>query len=311
MLMVIALGGNALLSRGEAPNATNQLRNVQVAAKPIAKLIQAGHQVVLCHGNGPQIGLLARQAEEFKEIPPYPFDVLSAESQSMIGYMLQQALQNELGVANVVTVITQVSVDEKDLAFQNPTKFIGAQYPQDQSAHLVAKNNWVMAKEGDKIRRVIASPAPIDIIELKPIIQLIEKKFTVICAGGGGIPVIIKNNLLQGVDAVIDKDMTAALLAEKLDADLLVIITDVDGVYEDWETASKKLIKLASSQTLKDFKFASGSMQPKVNAAVQFVERTHKKAIIGALSKLELVVEGESGTQVNAFTQGLQYWGVE
>ncbi len=299
MLLVVALGGNALLKRGESLDAKNQLENVKIAAQSIGALIKAGHQVVICHGNGPQVGLLALQSEAYKKVEAYPFDVLNAESQSMIGYMLQQAIQNEIGTDSAVTLVTQVVVDADDKAFSKPTKFIGPEYPKDQAETLTKTHHWTMAYDGNYVRRVVASPTPKVIVELSAIEILIKKNITVICGGGGGIPVIKKDNQYVGVEAVIDKDMTSALIAEKIKADKLIILTDVKGIYAHWGKPTQRLIKSASPQQLDQLSFAAGSMKPKVKAVTSFVNKTHREAIIGSLTDLAAMLEYTSGTKIS------------
>jgi carbamate kinase len=275
MLIVIALGGNALLKRNEEPSASNLGKNIDIAARQIAKLIPE-HQILIVHGNGPQIGLLALQAEAYHAVPPYPFDILNAESQGMIGYVLQQALQNYLPQHSVCTLLTQVIVDAHDPAFKNPTKPIGSANSQ----------------------RMIASPLPQQVVELDSIKSLLSTQTVVIAAGGGGIPCIKKDNILTGIEAVIDKDLTASLLAQQLGAEQFIILTNVDGIYENWQQSQQKLLTVVSTQQLDKMPFATGSMQPKVDAACEFVLKTKGAAKIGNLKYLEQIMQDKSGTNI-------------
>ena len=297
-LIVVALGGNALLQRGEPAEAALQRRNVVAAASALARLAE-DTQLVVTHGNGPQIGLLALEGEAYDAVRPYPLDVLGAESQGMIGYLLAQALRNECGGA-VVTVLTQVEVAPDDPAFLRPTKPIGPVYEETTARRLATERGWAVAPDGPYYRRVVASPQPQAIVELEAIETIIGTGAIVVCAGGGGVPVARRNGRLEGVEAVIDKDLTAALLAERLDADRLVMLTDVPCVERDWGTPRGRPIDVASPAMLRRLSFAAGSMGPKVEAACRFTEATGRDAVIGALSDLESVARGESGTRVVA-----------
>lgn len=294
--LVIALGGNALLRRGEPLEAETQRANVQQAAHAIAEL--AGeHELVLTHGNGPQIGLLALEADAYRAVEPYPLDVLGAESQGMIGYLIVQALLGETD-ANVVAILTQVAVDADDAAFAEPTKPIGPVYTKGEARRIVAEHGWEVARDGEHYRRVVPSPQPREIVELDSIEGLLRQGSIVVCAGGGGIPVVRDGSGLRGVEAVIDKDLTAALLAEQVNADRLVIITDVPYVERGWETATPAPIERVTPPELRRLEFASGSMAPKIEAACRFVERTGRDAIIGSLAELAEVAAGRRGTVV-------------
>jgi carbamate kinase len=298
MRIVAALGGNALLRRGEPLEAEIQRANVQQAARAIAEL--AGEsELVLTHGNGPQVGLLALEADAYHAVKPYPLDVLGAESQGMIGYLIVQALRGETE-ASVVATLTEVVVDADDPAFAKPTKPIGPLYTEAQARSIAAEHGWEVAPDGADFRRVVPSPQPREIVELDAIETLLGNGSIVVCAGGGGIPVVREGNRLRGVEAVIDKDLTAALLAEELDADLLLILTDVPHIERGWRTPTSTPIEDATPAELRQLDFAAGSMGPKVEAACRFVERTGGEAVIGSLAELSEVAAGRSGTRVRA-----------
>jgi carbamate kinase len=308
MLIVIALGGNALLQRGEPLEADLQKRNIKVTAKAIAKLAK-DHQVVICHGNGPQVGLLALQAENYKEVEPYPLDVLDAETQGMIGYLIQQEIGNSLADKPVITLLTQVEVDSKDSAFKNPSKPIGPVYDKEQAERISKERGWTVAQDGKYFRRVVPSPQPKKIVELEVARHLVARDVVVIFGGGGGIPVIRNNkDQLEGVEAVIDKDNTASLIAEKLKADALLILTDVKNVCVDWGTSKEKSIKAASPELLRKIDFAKGSMGPKINASCRFVENTKKIAAIGNLSEMADIVEGKAGTRIESNATKISFY---
>ncbi|HJX49195.1 MAG TPA: carbamate kinase [Gaiellaceae bacterium] len=295
--IVIALGGNALLRRGEQAKAETQRHNVHDAAAALAGL--AGeYELVVTHGNGPQVGLLALEADAYKGVPPYPLDVLGAESQGMIGYLLTQALQNELPGRAVVAVLTQVAVAAADPAFFRPSKPIGPVYSAREARAIGIEHGWAMAHDGSYVRRVVASPMPTEIVEADSIELLLGSGAVVVCAGGGGIPVVREAGGVRGVEAVIDKDLTAALLAETLGASRLVLATDVPYVERDWHTPAASRIETATSAELRRSSFAAGSMGPKVEAACRFVERTGGSCGIGALSELAALVRGDAGTQI-------------
>ncbi|TRX75302.1 carbamate kinase [Pseudomonas mangiferae] len=308
MRIVIALGGNALLRRGEPMTADNQRENVRVAVQQIAK-ITGGNELVIAHGNGPQVGLLALQGAAYTSVSPYPLDVLGAETEGMIGYMIEQELGNLLPFeVPFATLLTQVEVDARDPAFQNPTKPIGPVYSKDDAERLAAEKGWNIAPDGDKYRRVVPSPRPKRIFEIRPIKWLLEHGSVVICAGGGGIPTRYNaDGKLEGVEAVIDKDLCSALLAEQLDADLLVIATDVDAAYVDWGKPTQRAIAQASPDELEAMGFAAGSMGPKVQAASEFARNTGRAAVIGALADIEAIVTGKAGTRVDAGNRGIVY----
>ncbi|VEJ20443.1 carbamate kinase [Neisseria animaloris] len=308
MRIVIALGGNALLKRGEAMTAENQRANVRLAATQIAK-VQPGNELVVAHGNGPQVGLLALQGAAYPEVETYPLDVLGAQTEGMIGYMIEQEMGNLLPEeVPFATLLTQVEVDKNDPAFQNPTKPIGPVYSREEAEKLAASKGWSIAQDGDKYRRVVASPRPKRIFEIRPVKWLLQQGTVVVCAGGGGIPTFFdKDGKLTGVEAVIDKDLCSALLAEQLNADLLVIATDVDATYVNWGKEDEKAIAAAHPQALRDLSFPAGSMGPKIQAACEFAENTGKTAVIGALVDIEAIVRGEAGTRVSTAETGIRY----
>ncbi|MDH4178540.1 MAG: carbamate kinase [Thermoleophilia bacterium] len=296
--VVVALGGNALLRRGEQLTAENQRHHAAEAMTAVAGLAGA-HDVVLTHGNGPQVGLLALQSAAYDDVPPYPLDVLGAESEGMIGYVLEQELANRLPGRTAVTVLTQVVVDHDDPAFERPTKPIGPVYTEEQARRLERERGWAIARDGDHFRRVVPSPEPRRIVELVAIRMLVEMGAVVVCTGGGGIPVTVNGaGALRGVEAVIDKDLAAELLARSLDADVLLMLTDVPAVFRDWGGPEAAPIGTTTPAELRGLEFAEGSMGPKVAAACRFVERTGGTAAIGALEDAERIVAGAAGTVV-------------
>jgi carbamate kinase len=308
MRIVVALGGNALLRRGEPMSADNQRINVRIAAEQISK-IAADNQLVIAHGNGPQVGLLALQAAAYTSVNPYPLDVLGAETEGMIGYMIEQELGNLLPVeVPFATLLTQVEVDPTDPAFQQPSKPIGPVYSKEDAERLASEKGWSIAPDGDMFRRVVASPRPKQIFEIRPIKWLLDKGTVVICAGGGGIPTCYNaEGKLEGVEAVIDKDLCTALLAEQLEADLLVIATDVNAVFIGWGQPTQKAVACAHPDELDKHGFAAGSMGPKVQAACEFARNTGKVAVIGALADIEAIVKGTAGTRISTEQPGISY----
>jgi carbamate kinase len=299
MRIVVALGGNAILQRGQPMTAENQRANIRAAAQRIAA-IAPGNNIVIAHGNGPQVGLLALQAAAYQDVAPYPLDVLGAQTDAMIGYVIEQELGNLLPPDQpLATVLTMIEVDRDDPAFRHPTKPIGPVYDRATAERLKATNGWAIAADGDKFRRVVASPKPKRIFEIRPIRTLVESGTIVICAGGGGIPTMYdQDGQLRGVEAVIDKDLASALLAEQLDADLLVIATDVDGVYTDWGTPGQARLGRVSPEQLSDLELPAGSMGPKVEAACGFARSTGNEAVIGSLTDITDIVVGTAGTRV-------------
>ncbi len=299
MRIVAALGGNALLRRGQPLEAQVQRANVDQAVRAIVKLA-AEHDLVVTHGNGPQVGLLALQAASYETVAPYPLDVLGAESEGMIGYLLEQALTNALPGQAVATLLTQVIVDPLDPAFERPTKPIGPVYTEAEAKRLAAERGWRVAPDGRSYRRVVPSPEPQAIVEIEAIRLLVEAGVLVVCVGGGGIPVVAgEHGALRGVEAVIDKDLSAALLAAQLEADFLLMLTDVAAVERAFGTPQAEPIRRASPGELRALEFAAGSMGPKVEAACRFVEATSGRAAIGALPDAAAIVRGEAGTLVH------------
>jgi carbamate kinase len=310
MLVVVALGGNALLRRGEPMTAENQRRNVRVAAKALAP-IATEHRLVIGHGNGPQVGLLALQGAAYTKVATYPLDVLGAQTEGMIGYMIEQELGNLLPFERpFATMLTMIEVDPGDPAFETPTKFIGPVYTKDEADQLAAEKQWTFKEDGKAWRRVVPSPEPKRIFELRPIRWLLERNAIVIAAGGGGIPTMYERgngHYLKGVECVIDKDLASELLARDLDADLFIMLTDADAVYLDWGSSYPKAIRRASPAALAAMTFAEGSMGPKVKAACRFAAATGKRAAIGALSDLSRIVAGDAGTTVSSTESGVVY----
>lgn len=301
MRIVIALGGNALLRRGEPLTAENQRANVRLAAERIAD-VASGNELIVAHGNGPQVGLLALQAQTYREVRPYPLDILGAQTEAMIGYVIEQELGNLLPKEQpLATLLTMVEVDPADAAFEDPTKFIGPIYLEEEARRLADEHGWTVKKDGNAFRRVVPSPKPRRIFEILPIQWLVERGVIVVCAGGGGIPTVLDTaGQLHGVEAVIDKDLASALLAEQLEADLLVIATDVDGVYVDFGGAGQRKLGVVTPDDLEALPFPPGSMGPKVEAAVGFARRTGKEAVIGSLADIQDIVRGTAGTRVRA-----------
>lgn len=300
MRIVIALGGNALLRRSDPVTTEVQRRNVRTAAEAIAPLA-AEHSVVIAHGNGPQVGLLALQALAYEGAEPYPLDVLDAGTQGMIGYLVQQELRSLLPARRqVATVLTMITVAEDDPAFVDPTKFVGPIYDRQSADDLAATHGWAFRQDGLAWRRVVPSPEPKRILEIQPITWLLDLGAVVICAGGGGIPTAEHGRALTGVEAVIDKDLAAELLAEQVGADLFVMATDVDGVYLGWGTPEQARLDRVTPEELTTHDFAAGSMGPKVEAAARFVTRSGRRAAIGSLADIAGIVAGHAGTTVVA-----------
>ena len=301
MRVVAALGGNALLRRGEPMTADKQRENIKRAAAAIADLIAAGHQVVVTHGNGPQVGLLALQASAYDPDTVYPLDVLGAETEGMIGYLIEQELENVLAPGTkVATLLTQIEVDGRDSAFKNPTKPVGPVYDKAEAERLAEARGWTVKADGDKFRRVVPSPAPQRIPDVDIIRLLIDNAVTVICAGGGGIPVVRRpDGSLIGVEAVIDKDAASAMLAEEIGSDALLLLTDVEAVYRNWGEADQATISRTTPAELSEMDFAGGSMGPKVAAGCRFVDRTGGIAGIGRLDDALPILEGKAGTTIS------------
>ena len=296
-IIVVALGGNALLRRGEPMSADVQEANVASAAEALSAVARE-HRLVVTHGNGPQVGLLALQNDAYKDVAPFPLDVLDAESEGMIGYLLDQHLANNLPGRDVATLLTQVVVAANDPAMTRPTKPIGPVYDEEAARHLTAQRHWMMARDGAGWRRVVPSPAPKEIIEIATIRLLVEHGVVVVCAGGGGIPVVRHNGGLRGIEAVIDKDATSALLSCELGASQLILLTDVRGVATGWNTSHERWLRAIAPEALRAMTFPSGSMGPKVAAVCDFVTSTDRRATIGALDDLPAILAGRAGTIV-------------
>ena len=308
MRVVVALGGNALLRRGQALNAENQRANIRIAAQHLAT-VHEDHELVIAHGNGPQVGLLALMDAAYSAVDPYPLDVLGAETVGMIGYIIEQELGNLIAFEDhIITTLTQVLVDPNDPAFQHPTKHVGPIYDEAEALRLQKEKNWTMAPDGPYFRRVVPSPIPQRIIEKNVIRMLVNSGITVICAGGGGIPVAYdEHNKLFGVEAVIDKDLASGLLASDLGADMFVMLSDVSNVYTDFGTDKQKAIKAAHPDMLERMSFASGSMGPKVHGACKFVRETGNNSAIGRLSELKKIMDSEAGTLISNDVDGIVF----
>jgi carbamate kinase len=278
--------------------AGKQRENVRMAAQALAPLARE-HQLVITHGNGPQVGLLALQSAAYTDVESYPLDILGAESQGMVGYMIEQEFDRILGSQPpAVTLLTQVEVDRDDPAFRDPSKFVGPVYDRAAAEHLAHERGWVVKPDGDKWRRVVPSPAPKRILDAKVIDLLLNNGIVVVCAGGGGIPIVRREDELLGVEAVIDKDRASALLARDLHADVFVMLTDVDAVYVDYGLPSQRAVGSISPAELARFAFPAGSMGPKVESACAFAQATGNTAIIGSLSNAAELVKGRAGTRV-------------
>ncbi len=299
MRLVVAVGGNALLERGDPPLVETQVVHVREAVAALAPLAR-DHDLVITHGNGPQVGLLANESALDPDLPsPYPFDVLGAQTQGMIGYYFIQAFENSLPGRRVVSLVCQTEVERDDPAFHDPTKFVGPVYTERDALHLAARRGWQVRRDGASWRRVVASPEPLAMLELDTIRALVDTGAVVICAGGGGIPVVrAAGGGHEGVEAVIDKDLGASLLARDLDADALLILTDVANVEIGFGTPFAHPIARTSPSALREAVFPAGSMGPKVDAACRFVEATGKRAVIGRLSDASTLLDGSCGTSI-------------
>lgn len=309
MRIVAALGGNALLRRGEAQTAENQRRNIHAAAVALAPLAR-DHELVISHGNGPQVGLLALQSAAFKPAESYPLDILDAETEGMIGYLIEQELGNSLqNSKQYASLLTQIEVDAQDSAFMHPSKPIGPVYAEDEALKLSRERGWHIARDGRHFRRVVPSPRPLRIVELGVIKILLEQDVVVICTGGGGIPCVKRRDgSLIGVEAVIDKDLASSLLARELGADVFLMLTDVDAVYEDWERPGSRALRRISPASMRKYEFAPGSMAPKVQAAVEFVEHAQGVAGIGKLEDAQAILKGEAGTLITVDAEDTVWW---
>jgi carbamate kinase len=309
MRVVVALGGNALMQRGAPMTVKNQRANIAMACASLAPIAQE-HELVISHGNGPQVGLLALQAAAYDDTSAYPFDVLGAQTEGMIGYIIEQELGNRLPFEkSIATILTMTEVDPADPAFADPTKFVGPVYSADEAHSLAALRSWVLKPDGEHWRRVVPSPKPQRIFEQRTIEALVARGTVVICAGGGGIPTMYQpgTRTLIGVEAVIDKDRASAVLARDLHADTLVIATDTAAVYTGWGTPEERAISLAHPDALARIDFAAGSMGPKVEAAIEFVLGTRNDAVIGSLADLPGLLAGTAGSRVSVRADGVTY----
>lgn len=305
MRIVVALGGNALLKRGEPMTAQNQSANIRLAAEQLAK-VKPKNELIISHGNGPQVGLLALQHAAYyaqdSKIEPYPLDVLVSQTVGMIGYMLQQELTNLLPATPTQTLVTQVIVDEHDPAFSKPSKPIGQVYTQAEAEKLAAEKGWTVMPDGQYYRRAVPSPKPQDVTGINAVKALLAQDHIVICGGGGGVP-CVKNahGQLTGVEAVVDKDLATAVIANQLDADLFIIATDVNAACINFQKEGERKIAKANPAALEALsaEFAAGSMGPKVQAVINFVKATGKDAAIGSLADIEDIVAGKAGTRVS------------
>jgi len=308
MRVVVALGGNALLQRGQELSAENQRENIRIAAEQLAA-IHENHELIIAHGNGPQVGLAALMDAAYTDVGPYPLDVLGAKTVGMIGYIIEQELGNIIPFEDhIVTVLTQILVDPADPAFQKPTKPVGPVYSREEAEKLQKEEGWSMAPDGEYFRKVVPSPLPQRIIEISAIRTLVDNGYVVICAGGGGIPVAYdEHRKLFGVEAVIDKDLASGLLAKDLDAEMFVMLTDVANVFVGFGTENQKSIKAAHPDALEALDFAAGSMGPKVLGACQFVRETGHLSAIGQLSDLTGIMTGEAGTLISNEVDGIVY----
>ncbi|MBN1631522.1 MAG: carbamate kinase [Thermoleophilia bacterium] len=308
MRIVVALGGNALLKRGQPLTVGNQRKNVKIAARALAPLAR-GHSLVITHGNGPQVGLLALEAAAYTGVEPYTLDVLGAESEGMIGYMIEQELGNMLPEdVPFATILTQVEVDPADPAFERPSKPIGPQYPREEAERLAREHGWSIGLDNGLYRRLVPSPRPKRIFEIRVVEWLVERGVIVICTGGGGIPTVLTpDGALVGVEAVIDKDHAGSLLARSLRAEMYLMLTDAEAVWDNWGEPDSRAIRRAAPDALEDMEFAAGSMGPKVAAACEFARATGGRAGIGALKDAVAIMEGRAGTLISTEFDGLEY----
>lgn len=306
MRVVVALGGNAILRRGQELNAENQRANIRRAAAELAA-VNADHELIIAHGNGPQVGLLALMDAAWSPAHPSPLDILGAETSGMIGYMIEQELGNVVPTEDhIVTILTQTLVDPRDPAFDSPSKPVGPVYGQREAERLCAEKGWSVARDGEYFRRVVPSPLPLRIIEIDAIRILVENGIVVICAGGGGIPTAHdEHGKLHGVEAVIDKDLAGGLLARDLEADRFIMLTDVPYIYEAYGEPGQRAIRSAHPDLLDPLDFASGSMGPKVTAACEFARATGKISAVGRLSELNRIMQGDAGTVISCEHPGI------
>ncbi|MDT8317227.1 MAG: carbamate kinase [bacterium] len=309
MRIVVALGGNALLRRDQPLTAENQRRNIKIAAEALAP-VAAEHDLVISHGNGPQVGLLALQSAAYRADESFPLDILGAETEGMIGYMIEQELGNLLPPERrFATLLTQIEVDPNDRAFKNPAKPIGPVYSKEEAQMLAGERDWAIAPDGDFYRRVVPSPRPKRIFELGVIELLISHGVIVICAGGGGIPTVcLEDGRLSGVEAVIDKDLASSLLAREIKADAFIMLTDVDALWKDWGKPNARAIRRISPGDLRRISFATGSMGPKVESAMEFVEERGGIAGIGRMEDVQAILRGEAGTLISPDVKKIEWW---
>ncbi len=308
MRIVVALGGNALAKRGEPMTTERQRANVALACEALAPVAK-DHELVVTHGNGPQVGMLALQAAAYDTETAYPFDVMGAQTEGMIGYFIEQELGNLVPEEkHIATLLTMIQVDPDDPAFADPTKFVGPVYDEETAKALADEKGWVVKPDGKAWRRVVASPAPQRIFEVRAIQTLLDSKAVVVCGGGGGIPTMYEPGTrhLIGVEAVIDKDFASSVLARDIDADLLVIATDTDAAYLDWGQPSQRAIRKASPEALASVGFPAGSMGPKIQAASDFATATGKPAVIGSLDQLTDLISLQAGTVVTTEAEGIE-----
>lgn len=307
MRIVVALGGNALSRRGEPMTVDRQRANVAAAARALAP-VALEHELVITHGNGPQVGLLALQSSSFDAETSYPFDVMGAQTEGMIGYLIEQEIGNLLPMKKrVATLLSMVEVSPDDPAFADPTKFVGPVYDEATARALADEHGWQVRPDGEHWRRVVPSPMPLRIFEIDPVRWLLQNGAVVICAGGGGIPTqyLPGTRTLVGVEAVVDKDLASAVLARDLDADLLVIATDTPAVFLDWGTADQRAIRSAHPDALQGLGLPAGSMGPKAEAAAAFARATGRRSVIGSLDELASLISGSAGTTVSTTVAGL------
>ncbi len=300
MKIVVALGGNALARRGEVANAENLRRNVRESMKALVP-VAMDHELVLTHGNGPQVGLLALQNLAYQDVAAYPLDILGAETQGMLGYVVGQELMNAVELRKeMATILTTTVVSRDDPAYTHPTKFVGPVYDKPEADRLAAQYGWDIAEDGKWWRRVVPSPEPQYIRQSGTIRKLLDLGLIVLCVGGGGVPVFLDEDTrtMTGTEAVIDKDLASAVLARDIGADRLLMLTDADAVYLDWGTPAQRAIRTVSPEELGGFAFAAGSMGPKVDAANRYAQGGQGDVVIGALSDVAGILAGEAGTRI-------------
>lgn len=300
MKVVIALGGNALVRRGQEVNAQNLRTNVRASMGALAKVAME-HSLVLTHGNGPQVRLLALQNLAYTDVAAYPLDILGAETQGMLGYVVGQELMNAVKLRKeMATILTTTVVSPDDPAYANPTKFVGPVYRQADAEAMAERYGWTIAKDGDWWRRVVPSPTPLYIRQANTIKRIIDLGLIVLCVGGGGVPVFLdeEERRMTGTEAVIDKDIASAVLARDIQADRFMMLTDANAVYLDWGTSSQRAIKTVSPEVLAGYPFPASSMGPKVDAAVHYSEGSHGEVVIGSLRDVDAILEGEAGTRI-------------